>query len=46
MMTHCLAGMAAFGPGWPLALALIAAAVAATYLLTKRADARAERTSP
>jgi len=45
MMTHCFAGLAAFGPGWTLTLALIAAAVAATNLLTKRADARAERIS-
>jgi hypothetical protein len=44
MMTHCLAGMATFGPGWTLTALLIAATVAGTYLLTRRADGRAERT--
>ena len=45
MMTNCFSAMSGFGPGWPLALSLIAGAVAVTYLLTNRADDRAKRMS-
>ncbi|MBU3260729.1 hypothetical protein KPG71_11945 [Roseovarius sp. PS-C2] len=37
-MTNCFSTMTSFGPGWTFTLALMAAAVAATYLLTKRSD--------
>jgi type II secretory pathway component PulF len=43
MLTQCLSAMAAFGPGWTLTVALIAATAALTYLVTKRAAGRAER---
>jgi len=37
-MMGCLFHPPAFGPGWGLALALIAATAAVTFLLTRRAD--------
>lgn len=43
MMTTCFSAMAGFGPGWGLALTLIAATAALTYFLTRRADTAAER---
>ncbi|MFN3723980.1 MAG: hypothetical protein ACK4VZ_13130 [Paracoccaceae bacterium] len=45
MMTHCFSAMAGFGPGWTLTVTLILAAVALTYLVTKRADAQQRRTA-
>jgi len=38
MMTNCFSAMSGHGPGWTLTLVLIVAAVATTYLLTKRSD--------
>lgn len=40
MMTHCFSAMAASGPGWTLTVTLIVAAVALTYLATRRTDAQ------
>ncbi|MGI3211896.1 hypothetical protein ACROSR_12360 [Roseovarius tibetensis] len=43
MMTNCFSAMAGFGPGWTLTAALIVAAVALTYLVTRRTDAQHDR---
>lgn len=45
MMTQCFSAIAAFGPGWPLSVALIAATAALTYLVTKPANAQRDRTT-
>lgn len=42
MMTNCFFALSGFGPGWTFTLTLIAAAVAATYLLTKRSNETSE----
>ncbi|MEI4196574.1 hypothetical protein [Roseovarius sp. E0-M6] len=45
MMTQCFSAMAAFGPGWTLTVALIAATTALTFLVTRRANAQRDRTT-
>lgn len=45
MMTNCFSAMAASGPGWILTVTLIVAAVALTYLVTRRADAQQRRST-
>ncbi|MFU8865601.1 MAG: hypothetical protein ACNA7O_16935 [Rhodobacterales bacterium] len=45
MMTQCFSAMAAFGPGWTLTVALMAATAALTYLVTRRTDAQRDRTT-
>lgn len=44
-MVQCFFAKAALGPGSILTVALITAASAITYLLTKRADAQRNRTT-
>ena len=45
MISTCFSAMAGFGPGWALTVGLIAATVALTYFVTKRSDARHDRTA-
>ncbi|MFN3311951.1 MAG: hypothetical protein ACK46Q_00585 [Hyphomonas sp.] len=45
MMTHCFSAMSASGPGWTLTVTLIVAAIALTYLVTRRPDAQQRRST-